>query len=126
MTKSTGKLIDTTLREGEQFAKASFRSEDKIEIARALDTFGVEYVEVTSPAASPQSQKDAVALVKRHLPAGVSVGSLHGRMKPAEKDAAVAAFRIGGAVGAALVVLAELAFRAGVAGAAALDADHPE
>jgi homocitrate synthase len=67
MTKSTWKLIDTTLREGEQFAKASFRTEDKLEIARALDTFGVEYIEVTSPAASPQSQRDASQLVKLGL-----------------------------------------------------------
>jgi len=71
MTKSTWKLIDTTLREGEQFAKASFRSEDKLEIARALDTFGVEYIEVTSPAASPQSQRDATQLVKLGLGARV-------------------------------------------------------
>ncbi|HET8538514.1 MAG TPA: homocitrate synthase [Anaeromyxobacter sp.] len=65
------KLIDTTLREGEQFAKASFRTQDKIEIARALDTFGVDYVEVTSPAASPQSQRDAVRLVRLGLGARV-------------------------------------------------------
>ncbi len=71
MTKTTWKLIDSTLREGEQFAKASFRTEDKVEIARALDTFGVEYVEVTSPAASPQSQRDARAVVKLGLGARV-------------------------------------------------------
>lgn len=71
MTASTWKLIDSTLREGEQFAKATFRTEDKIEIARALDTFGVEYVEVTSPAASPQSQKDATQIVKLGLGARV-------------------------------------------------------
>ncbi len=65
------KLIDTTLREGEQFSRAAFRSEDKIEIARALDTFGVEYIEVTSPAASPQSQRDAAAIVKLNLGARV-------------------------------------------------------
>ncbi len=65
------KLIDTTLREGEQFAKAHFRTEDKIEIARALDTFGVEYVEVTSPAASPQSQRDAAQIAKLGLGARV-------------------------------------------------------
>jgi homocitrate synthase len=64
---SSWKLIDTTLREGEQFSKASFRTEDKLEIARALDTFGVEYIEVTSPAASPQSQRDATQLVKLGL-----------------------------------------------------------
>jgi homocitrate synthase len=67
----TWKLIDTTLREGEQFAKASFRTEDKLEIARALDTFGVDYVEVTSPAASPQSQRDLADIVKLGLNARV-------------------------------------------------------
>lgn len=71
MAKPTWKLIDSTLREGEQFSKASFRSEDKIELARALDTFGVEYIEVTSPAASPQSQKDATSIVKLGLGARV-------------------------------------------------------
>ena len=44
MATHTWKLIDTTLREGEQFSKASFRTEDKVEIARALDTFGVHAV----------------------------------------------------------------------------------
>jgi homocitrate synthase len=68
---SAAKLIDTTLREGEQFAKASFRTQDKIEIARALDAFGVDYVEVTSPAASPQSQRDAARLVRLGLGARV-------------------------------------------------------
>ena len=67
MIPSAWKLIDTTLREGEQFSKAAFRTEDKLEIARALDTFGVEYIEVTSPAASPQSQRDAIQLVKAGL-----------------------------------------------------------
>ncbi len=71
MAKPIWKLIDSTLREGEQFSKASFRTEDKVEIARALDTFGVEYIEVTSPAASPQSQKDAATLVKLGLGARI-------------------------------------------------------
>jgi len=65
------KLIDSTLREGEQFARARFRTEDKLEIARALDTFGVEYVEVTSPAASPQSQRDATRIAQLGLGARV-------------------------------------------------------
>jgi homocitrate synthase len=65
------KLIDTTLREGEQFARANFRTEDKLEIARELDTFGVDYLEVTSPAASPQSQRDLAAIVKLGLQARV-------------------------------------------------------
>jgi homocitrate synthase len=65
------RLIDTTLREGEQFSRARFRTEEKLEIARALDAFGVEYVEVTSPAASPQSQRDATAIAKLGLGARV-------------------------------------------------------
>ena len=68
---SSWKLIDSTLREGEQFAKAHFRSDEKLEIARALDTFGVEYLEVTSPAASPQSQRDAAQIVRLGLAARV-------------------------------------------------------
>ncbi len=51
-------IIESTLREGEQFANAFFNTEQKIEIARLLDALGVEYLELTSPAASPQSLAD--------------------------------------------------------------------
>ncbi len=61
------RIIDTTLREGEQFARASFKTEDKVEIARALDAFGVDYIEMTSPAASPQSQADLARVVRLGL-----------------------------------------------------------
>ena len=44
-------IIESTLREGEQFANAFFSSDQKAEIARLLDAFGVEYIELTSPAA---------------------------------------------------------------------------
>lgn len=37
-------IIDTTLREGEQFATAYFTTETKMKIAKALDDIGVEYV----------------------------------------------------------------------------------
>ncbi len=60
-------IIDSTLREGEQFARAQFSSGDKLEIARALDAFGVEFIEVTTPMASPQSDQDARALVNLGL-----------------------------------------------------------
>ncbi len=65
------RIIDSTLREGEQFARGNFRTEDKVAIARSLDAFGVEYVELTSPAASPQSQRDAERIVKLGLTAKV-------------------------------------------------------
>ena len=51
-------IIDSTLREGEQFSNAHFTTEQKIQIARMLDAFGVEYIELTSPVASPQSLED--------------------------------------------------------------------
>ena len=51
-------IIDTTLREGEQFHKANFSTQNKIEIAKQLSDFGVEYIELTSPCASPKSKKD--------------------------------------------------------------------
>jgi homocitrate synthase len=48
-------IIDTTLREGEQFANAHFTTEDKIKIARALDDFGVEYV--SGPTDTPRPEQ---------------------------------------------------------------------
>lgn len=64
-------IIDSTLREGEQFATAHYTTEQKLQIARALDDFGVEYIEVTSPAASEQSRLDCEAICKLGLRAKV-------------------------------------------------------
>ena len=52
-------IIESTLREGEQFVGASFNPQEKIDIAYLLDDFGVECIELTSPLASPQSFEDA-------------------------------------------------------------------
>ena len=51
-------IIDSTLREGEQFARGNFKADDKVEIARALDAFGAEYIEVTTPMVSEQTRQD--------------------------------------------------------------------
>jgi homocitrate synthase len=51
-------IIESTLREGEQFVGANFTTEQKMELAGALDAFGVEYLELTSPVVSPQSYED--------------------------------------------------------------------
>ena len=64
-------IIDSTLREGEQFAKGNFSLADKIEIAKALDAFGVEFIEVTTPIATPESRKTAEALSSLGLKAKV-------------------------------------------------------
>ena len=60
-------IIESTLREGEQFANAFFETDQKVEIATMLDEFGVEYLEVTSPAASPGSRTDCEAIAKLGL-----------------------------------------------------------
>ncbi|KAL2175061.1 HMGL-like-domain-containing protein [Thermothelomyces heterothallicus CBS 202.75] len=65
------KIIESTLREGEQFANAYFDTETKIKIAKALDEFGVDYIELTSPAASEQSRKDCEAICKLGLRAKI-------------------------------------------------------
>ncbi|KAJ3110801.1 mitochondrial Homoaconitase [Phlyctochytrium bullatum] len=64
-------IIESTLREGEQFANAFFDTETKIKIAKALDEFGVEYIEITSPAASEQSRADCEAICKLGLKAKI-------------------------------------------------------
>ncbi|KAJ1949083.1 homocitrate synthase lys21, partial [Dispira parvispora] len=56
---------------GEQFANAFFDTEKKIEIAKALDDFGVEYLELTSPAASEQSRQDCIAIANLGLKAKI-------------------------------------------------------
>lgn len=58
MGENSFAIIESTLREGEQFVGANFTPEQKIKVARALDRFGVEYVELTTPLASPQSFED--------------------------------------------------------------------
>lgn len=55
-------FIDSTLREGEQFRGTHFTVEDKREIALMLDAFGVEYLELSTPVASPQSA-DAIRML---------------------------------------------------------------
>jgi homocitrate synthase len=60
-------IVESTLREGEQFCGSNFSSDDRVEIAEALDNFGVEYIEVTSPCASPQSRRDCQRLSRLGL-----------------------------------------------------------
>ncbi|MGB8647319.1 MAG: homocitrate synthase [Anaerolineae bacterium] len=58
-------IIESTLREGEQFVGANFTLDQKLRIADALDEFGVEYIELTSPLASPSSREDCHTLAQR-------------------------------------------------------------
>ena len=64
-------IIESTMREGEQFVNAFFTTEQKIRIASLLDAFGVEYIEMTTPCASPQSEKDCRVVANLGLRAKV-------------------------------------------------------
>lgn len=64
-------IIESTLREGEQFSTATFDTAQKLEIAGLLDQFGVEMIEMTSPCASPQSLDDLRAVVRENLRARI-------------------------------------------------------
>ncbi|KAK4691809.1 homocitrate synthase, partial [Lecanoromycetidae sp. Uapishka_2] len=68
---STFSIIESTLREGEQFANAFFDTDTKVRIARALDAFGVEYIELTNPVCSEQSRKDCEIIAKLGLRAKI-------------------------------------------------------
>lgn len=67
MSLESFNIIESTLREGEQFVGANFTTDDKLRIADALSEFGVEYIELTSPLASPQSFEDACTIARRGL-----------------------------------------------------------
>lgn len=68
-------ILDTTLREGEQFAGAFFTLEQRLTIARRLDTIGVSFIEVPSPIASPETRQAVRAIcaldVQAHIVAHV-------------------------------------------------------
>jgi homocitrate synthase len=55
-------ILDSTLREGEQFVGAFFSLEQRLNIARLLDMVGVSFIEVPSPIASPETRSAVQAL----------------------------------------------------------------
>jgi 2-isopropylmalate synthase len=50
-------LYDTTLRDGTQGEEISFSAEDKLKIAKRLDTFGVSYIEGGWPGSNPKDME---------------------------------------------------------------------
>jgi homocitrate synthase len=71
MTLENFAIIESTLREGEQFAGAQFTPDQKQKVATALDEFGVEMLELSSPCASEQSEADVRMIVKMNLNATI-------------------------------------------------------
>src|SRR5688500_1671568 len=71
MSLNSFSIIESTLREGEQFSTATFSTAQKLEISGMLDDFGVEMIEVTSPCAWAQSESDIRAIVDAGLNARI-------------------------------------------------------
>jgi homocitrate synthase len=64
-------IVDTTLREGEQFIRAHFSSEQRLLLARQLDAFGVDLLELPSPCVSAQTAADVRTIAALGLRARV-------------------------------------------------------
>lgn len=64
-------ILDTTLREGEQFTGAYFNLEQRLTIARLLDAIGVTFIEVPTPAGSPETRHAIQALHELDLHAHI-------------------------------------------------------
>ena len=79
-------IIESTLREGEQFALANFSHDERREIAHAVDEFGVEYIEVTTPVASAHAESSCRDLASLGLRATVLT---HTRCVPADVRLAI-------------------------------------
>jgi homocitrate synthase len=79
-------IIESTLREGEQFALARFTDDQRRAIAHGLDDFGVEYIEVTTPIASPSAERWCREIAALPLSATVLT---HTRCVPADVRLAI-------------------------------------
>ena len=55
-------ILDSTLREGEQTPGVSFTIDEKVALAKRLDAFGVDFIELGHPAVSPDVYEAVVAL----------------------------------------------------------------
>jgi homocitrate synthase len=64
-------ILDSTLREGEQFDGAFFTPQQRLAIAQLLDAVGVEFIEIPSPSVSSQARETALALCELSLRARV-------------------------------------------------------
>ena len=64
-------ILDSTLREGEQFTSAFFDLEQRLKIARLLDAVGVTFIEVPSPIVSSETQRTVHRLCELGLRARV-------------------------------------------------------
>lgn len=69
-------ILDSTLREGEQTPGVFFTIDQKVKIAKDLDLFGIDFIEIGHPAVSPDIYESVEALNSLNLKANKIV---HGR-----------------------------------------------
>ncbi|MBE6884858.1 MAG: citramalate synthase [Ruminococcaceae bacterium] len=83
-------IFDTTLRDGIQGANVSYSVEDKLNILRSLDKFGIGYIEAGTPFSNPKEQRFFELAVQRRMRHArlVAFGSTHRRGMTAENDEA--------------------------------------
>ena len=79
-------LLDSTIREGEQSPNVSFSIEQKIEIVRELDSFGIEFIELGHPVVSPDI-REAVSQISRINTNAQKI--IHGRATKSDIDDAI-------------------------------------
>ena len=60
-------IFDTTLRDGMQGANVSYSVEDKLSILKALDRFGVSYIEAGTPFSNPKEARFLELAVGRRM-----------------------------------------------------------
>src|SRR3989337_3233552 len=64
------RILDSTLREGEQHPGVSFTIKQRIQIAWMLDSFGVDQIEI-SPIVSPDHHEATKIIMKQGLKADI-------------------------------------------------------
>jgi len=81
-------LFDTTLRDGEQGKGISFTIDDKIKIAKLLDSIEIDYIEGGWPASNPKAAQffQAMQHIKLHHSKLVAFGSTRRAKNPAASD----------------------------------------
>lgn len=79
-------IHDATLRDGEQTAGVVFRKDEKIALAKALDSIGVDRIEAGMPAVTEEDKEAVREIAKLKLKAKIMVFS---RALPADIDNAV-------------------------------------
>ncbi|HVC27522.1 MAG TPA: 2-isopropylmalate synthase [Nitrososphaerales archaeon] len=72
MTERTIRVLDTTLRDGEQTPGVSLTPDEKLEIAQALDKLGVDVIEAGFPISSKGEQEGVRRIARAGLRAEVS------------------------------------------------------